>query len=434
MIIKAKERGNAAQLGRYLIAMRENDHVELHEVRGFVSDNIVKAFTEADAIAKGTRCKNHMFSISLNPPPDQNPPVEAFESAIGRIEGELGLVDHPRAIVFHEKDGRRHVHAVWSRIDGEAMRAINLPFYKQTLTGISRDLYREHGWQMPRGLADRDQRNPMNFSHSEWQQSKRTRQDPRAVKEVMREIWTGSDSSQAFETALEERGYRLARGDRRGFVVVDWRGEVYSLSRSTGAKTKEIKARLGDPGSLLPTDEVRHSISERMSPKLRAWAKEAQARIEKQNLSAKFQREELVQRQRDLRQQLREKHEERRIAEELARAERTPKGMRGLWGWITGKNKKIRLENEVEMKSAQSRDRAEKQAVIDAQLAERRRLKARSDAAREKQQERLNALNSGVAHYMKLGVQVPKAAPQKPKVRAREHNKDPGRGPNFTPN
>ena len=36
MILKAKERGGGAQLARYLLSMRDNDHVELHEVRGFV--------------------------------------------------------------------------------------------------------------------------------------------------------------------------------------------------------------------------------------------------------------------------------------------------------------------------------------------------------------------------------------------------------------
>ncbi|WP_395664424.1 hypothetical protein [Methylocella sp.] len=69
MILKAKERGDAPQLARYLLALRDNDHVELHEVRGFVSADLAGAFAEADAIAKGTRCKNHMFSMSLNPPP-----------------------------------------------------------------------------------------------------------------------------------------------------------------------------------------------------------------------------------------------------------------------------------------------------------------------------------------------------------------------------
>ncbi len=50
--------------------------------------------------------------------------------------------------------------------------------------------------------------------------------------------------------ALEECGYYLAKGDRRGFVAVDWRGEVYVVSRWVGIKVKEVTARLGDPESL----------------------------------------------------------------------------------------------------------------------------------------------------------------------------------------
>lgn len=51
MILKASERGDGAQLARYLLALRENDHVELHDVRGFASDDLRGAFCEADAIA-----------------------------------------------------------------------------------------------------------------------------------------------------------------------------------------------------------------------------------------------------------------------------------------------------------------------------------------------------------------------------------------------
>jgi hypothetical protein len=126
VILKAKERGNAPQLARYLMAMQDNEHVELHEVRGFVSDDLADAFHEADAIAKGTRCKNYLFSISLNPPGGANVSTAAFEHAIEDIERKVGLEDQPRAVIFHEKDGRRHAHIVWSRIDHERMRAIML--------------------------------------------------------------------------------------------------------------------------------------------------------------------------------------------------------------------------------------------------------------------------------------------------------------------
>jgi len=78
------------------------------------------------------------FSLSLNPPPKVRVPIEVFESAIETIEQRLGLVGQPRAVVFHEKDGRRHAHAVWSRIDTEHMKAVNLSHYKLKLRDIAR--------------------------------------------------------------------------------------------------------------------------------------------------------------------------------------------------------------------------------------------------------------------------------------------------------
>ena len=118
MILKAKERGDAAQLARYLLAMRDNDHVELHDVRGFVSDDLAGAFSEADAIAQG-------HALQELPVLDEPEPAGRREGQRrglrevprSRSKRKLGLDDQPRAIVFHEKDGRRHAHVVWSRID-----------------------------------------------------------------------------------------------------------------------------------------------------------------------------------------------------------------------------------------------------------------------------------------------------------------------------
>jgi len=195
MILKAKERGNAPQLAQYLMSMRDNEHVELHDLRGFVSDDLAEAFLEAEAISKGTKCQNHLFSMSLNPPVDQNVSREDFERAVDQIESKLGLDDHARAIVFHEKEGRRHAHAVWSRIDSETMRAKNMSFYKQKLMDVSRDLYLEHGWEMPKGMIDRSVRNPLNYSRAEWQQANRSKQDPKMIKAAFQECWKNSDGT-----------------------------------------------------------------------------------------------------------------------------------------------------------------------------------------------------------------------------------------------
>ena len=90
------------------------------------------------------------------------------------------------------------------------MRAINLPHYKIKLRDVSRKLYLEHGWEMPRGLQDRSLRDPLNFTREEWQQAKRAGLDPREIKTVLRQCWEASDNRASLERALN-RSSRLIR-------------------------------------------------------------------------------------------------------------------------------------------------------------------------------------------------------------------------------
>lgn len=397
MILNANERGNAGELAKHLLNDRDNEHVELHELRGFVSETLSGAMKEVEAVARGTRCQKFLFSVSLNPPEAETPSIEAFERAAAKIEKDLGLEGQPRAIVFHEKEGRRHAHVIWSKIDGQEMKAINLSFYKRKLTEISKQLYLEHGWELPKGLRDKQNRDPLSFTLAEWQQAKRAKHDPKQMKAMIRECWTQSDDRKSFEAALRKNGLWLARGDRRGYVAIDWRGEVYSLSRTTGAKTKELKARLGIPKDLPKTDDVKALITEQLNSKLKAWAKQVEAEARRSRLSSNFQREQMVQRHRDARDKLKKEHTNRWLDEERARTARQPKGMRALWGWITGKNKKIRQINEAEIGKANKRDRSERHKLITKQLEERRRFQKQIKQAREKERSELHALNQEMA-------------------------------------
>ncbi|MBI1238296.1 MAG: relaxase/mobilization nuclease domain-containing protein [Alphaproteobacteria bacterium] len=402
MILKAKERGDGAQLARYLLAMRDNDHVELHEVRGFVSDDLRGAFSEADAIAKGTRSKNHLFSMSLNPPQGAAVSAEAFEQAIARIEQKLGLENQPRAIVFHEKDGRRHAHVVWSRIDSQRMRAINLPYYKVKLREVSRSLYLEHGWDIPRGLQERSLRDPLNFTRAEWQQAKRAGLDPRELKTVLAQCWKASDNKASFERVLKERGFWLAKGDRRGFVAVDYRGEVYSLSRYAGVKPKDLEARLGDQSQLSSVDEVNVEIAGGMTRKLEAFIKDAERQARQREAVVAFRKTEMVARHQDARQRMSAAHERRWLAETRQRAQRLPKGFSGIWHRLTGQYSRIKTRNEMEALENYRRDRSEKDALIFKQLEEREALQRDIQAQRAMAQGELMRLREDIGRYQNL--------------------------------
>jgi hypothetical protein len=264
MILVGNQRGGGKDLARHLMKA-ENERVELHDLRGFASDTLQGAFQESYALSRNTRCTQHLFSLSLNPPPEEDVSKEVFEDAITRIEEKLGLSGQPRAIVFHEKNGRRHAHAVWCRIDAENMKAVPLPFTHQKLQGIARELYVENGWRMPLGFVDQSYTNPANYSLEEWQQAKRAGQNPEQTKILFQDAWAISDSREGFANALKERGFVLARGDRRGFVAVDHQGEAYAVSRWVGLKAKEVAARLGDPSGLPNVEEAYPSAETRLA-------------------------------------------------------------------------------------------------------------------------------------------------------------------------
>lgn len=402
MILKASQRSNAANLSRHLMNDRDNEHVELHELRGFISEDLHGALLESEAMAKGTRCSQHLFSLSLNPPSQEQVSIEDFEAAIDMAEAKLGLDDQPRAIVFHEKEGRRHAHVVWSRIDALEMKAVPLPFFKGKLMDVSRELYLENGWEMPRGLIDRELRNPLNFTREEWQQAKRANLDPRLIKAAFRECWSRSDDADSLKQALEERGYFLAKGDRRAVVAIDHRGEVFSLSRYAGIKAKEMRDRLGDLKSLPSVDETKALIAQRMTRQLDGYVREVDAKYERLDLSVEFKRERMINRQRDERKELNERHDKRWDKETAERAARLPKGMGGLWSRITGKYGKIRRQNEYEAWQSYVRDSAEKDALIARHLEERQQLQRAITRMRKHREAEMSELRAEIAQYLQM--------------------------------
>jgi hypothetical protein len=402
MILKASQRGGGQDLAAHLMRADENEHVRLHELRGFASDDLKGAFKEAHAISLGTNCRQYLFSLSLSPPEHERVAAEVFEKAIDRIEERLGLEGQPRAVVFHEKEGRRHAHCVWSRIDADTMTARQLSFFKTKLMDVSRDLYLEHGWKMPRGMANPAERNPTNFTLAEWQQAKRQGVDPRWLKQTLQDCWTRSDNARAFGRSLEEHGFFLARGDKRSFVIIDHGGEVQSLPRALGLKTKQVAERLGDGADLPGVAETKKQIGERMTPAIRRHVEESRDQFRARSAKLGEYKSQMTQFHRTARGNQEQRHAREWDAETKERAARLPRGVRGLWHRITGKYQEVRLLNEREAQATRERQAQERQKLIEQQLEQREALQERFKELRRDQAERLLELRREVGRYLQF--------------------------------
>lgn len=393
MILIGNQRGGARDLAQHLLK-EENDHVRVHDLRGFMANDLQGALTESYAVSRGTRCKQFLFSLSLNPPKDKNIATEDFEAAIERVEAKLGLNGQPRAIVFHEKEGRRHAHAVWSRIDTENMKAVQLSHSKLKLMDVSRELHRQHGWKMPRGLLERSERDPRNFTLEEWQQAKRNGVDPRDIKTHIQDAWAMSDSKSALKHALEERGYRLARGDKRGYVAIDYRGEAYSVPKYAGVKTKDVRARIGEPADLPSVDEAKAAWSSDLLKKAQGLQQELDQRRQAERAAFAEKRAALVDRQRHERAAQDHAFKVRREAEAQTRQERFRPGFKGLWDRLRGEHRRIQELNLKEAAGAATRDSNERDRLVFQHLSQRRDIVKAQVPMRERYREAARELKT----------------------------------------
>lgn len=331
MILKGSQRGGAQALALHLLNTSDNDHVEVHSVNGFMADDVEGALQEIHAISRATKCRQSMFSLSLSPPQDAVVSDQNFLDAIQQAMDKLGLAGQPHVVIFHEKNARRHCHVVISRIDTDVMKGINLPFFKDRLCELSHELYLTHGWDMPKGHEDRMKSAPLNYSLEEYQVAKRVKRDPKALKTLLQDCWVQSDSKASFVIALQEHGFALCCGDRRGFVALDTQGNVYSLSRWLGIKPTELKARLGNPDSLPSIDTAEQQFHDNAPQKAQQTATQFDAKM----AGLIRLKDQMVAQQRTERFQLHNKHQEQKLAR-IKELKHSQSGLTGLWNWVQG--------------------------------------------------------------------------------------------------
>jgi hypothetical protein len=244
-------------LGAYLL-QDKNERAEVWGIRGDIPRDLPETLDDWRSAAHGIQCKKPLYHAQLNP--DRALSREEWEQAITLFEKELGYENQPRAIVLHEYKGREHLHLVYSRI-GEDGKAIpdswNYLHHEKAARAIESELGLEptQGALYQAKEQPRPERTP---SHGAIQQGERTQIDPKAVKAELTALYRGAEgNAPAFLQALKQQGYSLARGDKRGFVVVDGSGGVHSLTRATGAKAGELREMLKDCHDLPSVEEAK---------------------------------------------------------------------------------------------------------------------------------------------------------------------------------
>jgi hypothetical protein len=437
VILEGNQRGYARDLATHLMKDVShpdgNDHVEVLHIRGVDGDTVMDALLAMEALATGTQCRKHLYSVSLNPPPEcENPQKWIFEQGAELIEQREGLQNQPRVLVMHEKEGRIHAHAVWSRIyfseEKQKLMAIEMPYDRRKLNEVSIELYKQHGWKMPEGFKDRERAKETNYTRAEWSQFKRSGVDPNKDKADIRDAYQSAGDVNAMQEELKRRGFVLCHGER-GYLALNTQTlEPTAISKATGLKIKDIRGKLGDErkvdsgsgGSGIQTLEAAKAEAARMQTReIKAVFDQTKAAQRREMEPLNRSRAEMVQRQQQQREALRQEQE--RIAKEQATARATTyrQKLAAVVDIFTGQ--KARLERERQAQRSALLEKQEK-AMADLRgkhLEERRALKAQMDHIRERQQTQLQELRHAAAYYIYArdgkAVEKPREAPP-PKV------------------
>lgn len=207
-----------------------------------------------------------VYHYSLAWAKDEAPERDHMEDAARETIEALGLEGHQFYMVAHSDRDHAHVHVVANLTHPETGKRAELGRDHCKLSDWARGYEREHGLKCQ---ARED--NAKKREQGEPTKNRNQKQDYSA--EVTR-AFMASDSGKAFVHALQAEGLELGKAQRgRGFVIINDRAEIQSLSRQLDidekgrAKTKAIAQKLSDltPDMVRDGDEIAAEIKAGLS-------------------------------------------------------------------------------------------------------------------------------------------------------------------------
>lgn len=236
-----------------------NDPEKAMKVMAFTaihSDDIKRQAGTKSTGRKATAGSVYSFSLAWHPEqsPDKKEMIDASMSTLDK----LGLTEHQAVIVYHNETKHRHVHVICNLVNPDTGKTARVSHDQLKLSKWAEE------YEIKTGQVYCNDRVENNRKREELAQQKSDTQEKtqsaivkhrekRNIRaDLVQSLYERSDSGQAFRSALEENDLTLAKGDRRGFVLVDNNGDIFSLSRQLkGQRASDIKSRLGDIQDLL---------------------------------------------------------------------------------------------------------------------------------------------------------------------------------------
>lgn len=169
-----------------------------------------------------------VYSYSLAWHPDESPEKDYMKlKALETLE-LLGLKEHEAVFVAHNETDHDHVHVIVNLIHPETGKTA-VVYKDQYLLSTWAENYEKEKGQVY--CEERVLNNERRQGRGDKEKLSKHKEEQLERARLFHDMYVSSDSGQAFRAALLDKGYHLAAGDRRDYVIIDESGRHHSLSR-----------------------------------------------------------------------------------------------------------------------------------------------------------------------------------------------------------
>lgn len=242
----------------YTVNVPTDDPEQALRFMAFTAMNADQLKNSAGVSKAGRKAERTVYTYSLSWHPEEQPEKQEMIDAALETLAVLDLSEREAVLVAHNDTPHKHVHILTSLVHPENGRMADVSHDRLTLSRwaeqyekeVSQKVYCEQRVENNR-IRDQEAAQGRQLAMVKYKEKTHHRTD------TIQALYEQSDSGQAFRAALEQEGLTLAKGDRRGFTIVDENGKVSSLTRNLkGVKLADVKARLAHVTDLPRAAEI----------------------------------------------------------------------------------------------------------------------------------------------------------------------------------
>jgi hypothetical protein len=247
----------------------------------------------------GRKSEKPVMAYALSWHPGQTPDKDHMAQMAMKSLEILGLEEHEAILVAHTDTPHRHVHVIVNRIHPLTGKVATDSHSYKKLSAFAYEYQKEHGLehQTPKRKEKQEaletEREQGRDRQSETRSDENAKKTGRYVDPKITAAWEASETGEAFKSALEDQGYRLAQGRKR-IVIIDPYGKAHNPTRQLdGVKAKDFKNRITDldTNALPEATALAREITQRHNAKKR---QNVQERDQDQDREQKAQQQKEV--------------------------------------------------------------------------------------------------------------------------------------------